>query len=88
MTYLEKAEPSSFDIVIVDPPRQGLAKAVSGSFRLPRKKLILISCDPVSFARELANYRDAHFTLESCHLFDMFPQTHHIESMAVLLPPA
>jgi 23S rRNA (uracil1939-C5)-methyltransferase len=73
-----------FDCVLLDPPRQGLGKAASLIARLAPASILSISCDPATLARDLAlicqnGYRISHITP-----VDMFPQTHHIESVALL----
>ncbi len=73
-----------FDRILMDPPRQGLGKASSLLARLGPQQIISISCDPATLARDLrlivaSGYRLAHITP-----VDMFPQTHHIESVALL----
>lgn len=73
-----------FDLTIVDPPRQGIPNLHSQLSLLTRKKLIYISCDPATLARDLDILQDNDFTLKLIRPFDMFPQTHHIESVAIL----
>jgi tRNA/tmRNA/rRNA uracil-C5-methylase (TrmA/RlmC/RlmD family) len=73
----------TYDTVIVDPPRSGLSTKVIQTLnrRLPGK-IIYMSCNPrsqVKDVRRLKNYR----ILEICG-FDMFPQTNHVETVAVL----
>ena len=70
--------------VFADPPREGLSPAVRrGLLRLRPRTLFLVSCDPATFARDLAPllplYRVATLTL-----LDLFPGTHHVETLALL----
>ena len=71
------------NIMIVDPPRIGLSKHVVSVINNSNiDKLIYVSCDPMTLVRdikELSNYK-----LKSISLVDMFPQTHHCESITVL----
>lgn len=77
-----------FDLVVVDPPRQG-AKALADVWsRLTRHRLIMISCDQVTLARDLAELRSRGFRLLRTLALDMFPQTHHVETLSELVPPA
>ena len=73
-----------FDLVIVDPPRAGARDICAVLPCLTRGKLILISCDPVTLARDLRCLVDRGARLESIQAWDMFPQTHHLETLVVL----
>lgn len=73
-----------FDCIVIDPPRQGapgLAKTLSS---LCSKRLIYISCDPATLCRDLATLLHQGFSLTKLQPIDMFPQTHHIETVALL----
>jgi len=68
------------DVAIVDPPRTGLGKAAIAL--LPKKvrsRLVYVSCDPVTFARDARILVDAGLRIGAITGFDIFPQTHHIE---------
>lgn len=74
------------DVVIVDPPRAGLGPEVRAhlaSAKPPR--LIYISCNPVTLARDVGDLSRAGYDLEALRLFDFYPQTSHIESVARLV---
>lgn len=73
------------DAIVLDPPRAGIEHGVAGllaDFR-PRR-IVYVSCDPATLARDLANTCLQEYTLREIHLFDMFAQTYHIESAAFL----
>ena len=73
------------DAVIVDPPRAGLAAEVRAFLcRAKPSRLVYVSCDPVTLARDLRGLVSEGFTLEDLALFDFFPQTSHVESVATL----
>lgn len=73
------------DLVLVDPPRQGLDKqAVHAITKLAPENMIYISCDPATLGRDLNLLIKKGFSLKSVTPVDMFPQTHHIESLVVL----
>ncbi|AGF80049.1 23S rRNA (uracil-5-)-methyltransferase RumA [Desulfocapsa sulfexigens DSM 10523] len=75
---------SLFDCIILDPPRQGapgLARVLSA---LCRKRLVYISCDPVTLCRDLEDLLQYGFVIKKLQPIDMFPQTHHIETVALL----
>ena len=73
------------DLVIANPPRAGLDGAVTGLLaERPPERLVYVSCDPATLARDLKRLgaEPARLSL-SC--FDMFPQTSHVETVAVLV---
>ncbi len=73
-----------FDLVLIDPPREGLTKeAIEKIISLKPKFLIYISCNPSTLARDLRNFLN-EYKIEFVKLIDMFPQTYHIESLASL----
>ena len=70
------------DLVVADPPRSGLGENVVRNLaRLKPSRLIYVSCDPSTLARDLRMLVDSGFRIEAAHLFDLFPQTYHIESV-------
>lgn len=75
--------------VVLDPPRQGLAKGVAESLvrRRPRR-LIYVSCDAATFARDLKIFLGNGFSLQQLRIFDLFPMTEHVELVASLDSPA
>lgn len=77
-------EGTSFDSVILDPPREGAKEAVLDISRMEVSKIAYISCNPSTLARDCSLLAKAGFKIKSIRLFDMFPQTFHIESVTVL----
>lgn len=75
---------SNFDILVLDPPRSGAYAVVKQLLRQPINKVIYVSCDPQTLARDLKALLNAGYQLLSSQAFDMFPQTFHIESLTVL----
>lgn len=72
------------DVVFVDPPRKGLAPSFTQSLLETKPKQIsYISCNPATFARDAALLTNGGYTLSEVQPFDMFPQTTHIELVAV-----
>lgn len=72
------------DIVIVDPPRSGLAsKALNALLNLSPPLLVYVSCDPSTLARDAKRLLAGGYHLQQVQPFDMFPQTHHIESISL-----
>jgi 23S rRNA (uracil1939-C5)-methyltransferase len=73
------------DLVVLDPPRGGIGKAATDSLLQLRAPLIrYVSCDPATLARDIAPLLAAGYRIEEAHLFDLFPQTFHIESVLLL----
>ncbi len=73
------------DLIVVDPPRSGLGERVTRSLvRLNPPRLVYVSCDPVTLARDLAPLLAAGYRVEQMHLVDLFPQTYHVETVVHL----
>jgi 23S rRNA (uracil1939-C5)-methyltransferase len=72
------------DSIILDPPRVGLgAKTIEGILTQGADRLVYVSCDPATLARDGRQLEAGGYTLSSLALFDMFPQTYHIESISL-----
>lgn len=70
--------------LVVDPPRTGLSKeAVESIVRLSPPRLVYVSCDPPTLARDARRLLDAGYTLDSLRAFDLFPETPHVEVLAL-----
>ena len=72
--------------VIVDPPRTGLSKAaLAGLLRLQAARIVYVSCDPATLARDARGLLDGEpgYTLSSVQALDLFPNTAHIETVAL-----
>lgn len=77
--------PKRPDLVVLDPPRTGAGKAVTRSLvELGAQRIRYVSCDPATLARDLGPLAAAGYRIEQAHLFDLFPQTFHIESVMLL----
>jgi len=71
------------EIILVDPPRAGLLRPVmQGILKMNPNKIIYISCDPATLARDSHYLAEGGYELSSVIPFDMFPQTYHIESIS------
>ena len=76
------------DIVILNPPRGGVAPEVPDALlRKPPGRIVYVSCDPATLARDL-KILSAGFALDACRAFDLFPQTAHVETVVTLKPRA
>ena len=74
----------NFDVVIVDPPRSGLSSlSIDEVISVGAKRVVYVSCDPVTLARDLNIFKE-YYDIKEITLFDMFPNTHHVESVCLL----
>lgn len=75
----------SVDFVLLDPPRAGAEpEAVRGIIELNPRHISYVSCDPATLARDLLALTGAGYSLDSVRAFDLFPQTHHVETVVHL----
>ncbi len=73
-----------FDVVIIDPPRAGISETCAGKILAVSPSVIVyVSCNPSTLARDLGRLRK-DYEVESVRLVDFFPQTYHVEALAVL----
>lgn len=71
--------------VVLDPPRSGAGKEVVASLaELRPAQLVYVACDPVALARDIGLFAPLGYSLTKLRAFDLFPHTHHIESVALL----
>jgi 23S rRNA (uracil1939-C5)-methyltransferase len=78
-----------FDTVVVNPPRRGCDAAVlKGIAHLKPTRLIYVSCDPKTLARDAALLADLGFPVQSVTPYDLFPHSEHVEVLAVFEPAA
>lgn len=77
---------SSFDAIVVDPPRSGLTKnVINFLIRSKAKRIIYVSCNPSTLARDLRLIiENSKYTVKKIRFIDMFPQTYHIEVIVLL----
>lgn len=75
------------DVIVLDPPRTGAGKPViESAVQLKARAIIYVACDPAALARDTGYLNDAGYHLEDIRAFDLFPMTHHIESIALYTP--
>ncbi|MBI4464165.1 MAG: 23S rRNA (uracil(1939)-C(5))-methyltransferase RlmD [Acidobacteria bacterium] len=80
-----QAAASKWEMILVNPPRSGLSRSVIEPLcRLRPTRLVYISCDPTTLARDLAAITSSGFHIRSVHLVDQFPQTFHLETIVHL----
>nr|WP_275888441.1 methyltransferase domain-containing protein [Desulfobulbus alkaliphilus] len=74
----------AFTSILLDPPRQGLGRTAALLPRLEPEQIIYVSCDPATLARDLGLITAGGYRVQQVIPVDMFPQTHHIESVTLL----
>ena len=80
----ELPELGKLDALVVDPPRAGLADGVAESIaEASPRRLAYVSCDPATLARDVERLQTCGYALERATPVDLFPQTHHIETVAL-----
>jgi 23S rRNA (uracil1939-C5)-methyltransferase len=80
--FVRRAQP--VPTAIVDPPRTGLSRdALAGVVRLKAARLIYVSCDVATLARDARHLVDAGYTIDRIDAFDLFPNTPHVETVVV-----
>ncbi len=77
-------EGQSFDAVLVDPPRTGAPGLGKLAARLSPKRLVYVACDPAALARDAEELFGQGFRPLSLQLFDLFPQTRHVEAVLAM----
>ena len=72
------------DLIVLDPPRTGCKTVLDQVVRLKPKKIVYVSCEPTTFARDLGLFSERGYSLQRLSLIDMFPQTYHMETVGLL----
>ena len=73
------------DVVVVDPPRKGLnADTIEALHRMAPRRIVYVSCDPATLARDVALLKDQGYTLASATAADLFPRCSHVETVVLL----
>jgi 23S rRNA (uracil1939-C5)-methyltransferase len=80
-----RRETGSVDLVVLDPPRVGALSALNPLVSLHPRKILYVSCEPPTLARDLARLVSLGYNVKRVQPLDMFPQTYHIEMVAELM---
>ena len=73
------------EVIVLDPPRTGLPKRGAAALaKLGARRIVYVSCDPATLARDLRVLGESDYELADLRAFDLFPQTSHVEAMAIL----
>ena len=74
------------DVVVVDPPRKGLnADTIEALSRMQPRRIVYVSCDPATMARDVALLKERGYKLQSAQAADLFPRCSHVESIVCLI---
>ncbi|MFC7374336.1 class I SAM-dependent RNA methyltransferase [Brachybacterium sp. GCM10030267] len=80
-----RARRGGVDVVVLDPPRNGAGTELMGLLaKAVRQRIVYVSCEPSTLARDLAAIEKAGWKISELRAFDLFPHTHHVESVVVL----
>lgn len=80
--WFRSSKPGSVDFVLLDPPRAGAESAViKGILDAGPREISYVSCDPATLARDLRKLLTGGYAIASIAAFDLFPQTHHVETI-------
>lgn len=83
---LSELTPVGHGTIVCDPPRSGAGgPAVKHMARMDVDTIVYVACDPAALARDVADFAARGYTLASIRAFDLFPMTHHTETLAVLV---
>ncbi|MEU8002858.1 TRAM domain-containing protein [Catellatospora sp. NPDC049111] len=75
------------DVVVLDPPRTGAGAAVVKAITAARPRAVAyVACDPAALGRDVRTFREQGWKLTALRAYDCFPQTHHVECVALLNP--
>ncbi|MEO5741679.1 MAG: TRAM domain-containing protein [Vicinamibacterales bacterium] len=84
-SYLQRRDVQPPDTLVIDPPRTGMSReAMSGILGLKVPRVVYVSCDPATLARDVRRFSEVGYRLHHIEAFDLFPNTAHIETLAVL----
>ncbi|MGG6831918.1 UNVERIFIED_CONTAM: 23S rRNA (uracil(1939)-C(5))-methyltransferase RlmD [Streptococcus canis] len=73
------------DLILVDPPRKGLTESfIQASVAMAPNKITYVSCNPATMARDIKRYEELGYQLKKVQPVDLFPQTHHVESVVLM----
>ena len=73
------------DVIVVDPPRKGLnADTIEALHRMQPRRIVYVSCDPATLARDVALLKERGYSLTSAQAADLFPRCSHVESIVCL----
>ncbi|MEG0542562.1 MAG: methyltransferase domain-containing protein, partial [Angelakisella sp.] len=73
------------DVIVVDPPRKGCDTPTLDAIEMMApKRIVIVSCNPATMARDMAQLVERGYTVQEIQPVDMFPRTNHVEAVALL----
>lgn len=73
------------EVILVDPPRKGMSEsAVDAVASMKPERIVYVSCDPATLSRDILRFEDLGYRLQRAAAVDMFPRTHHVETVVLL----
>jgi 23S rRNA (uracil-5-)-methyltransferase RumA len=83
--YLQRRSTQRPQTLVLDPPRTGMSRdAMAGLLRLKPRRIVYVSCDLATLARDVKELLEESYRLEHIEAFDLFPNTAHVETLAIL----
>lgn len=83
--FLDENELDEIDFVLLDPPRMGAEKrTINNIIKINPERISYVSCEPAGLARDLRRFLDGGYAIETITALDLFPQTHHVETVVRL----
>jgi 23S rRNA (uracil1939-C5)-methyltransferase len=79
--FLRQQGLAGAELVVLDPPRTGAAAVVTQLARLRPRRILYVSCDPATLARDVATLTEAGYVVDRVQAIDLFPQTQHVETL-------
>ncbi len=79
-----RAEGQRFEVALLDPPRTGAKALMDALAAVVTRRIVYVSCDPATLSRDLGQLRPHGFRLAALAMVDLFPQTYHLEAIAML----
>ena len=76
--------PGGYDAIVLDPPRSGCDAVLNKILAFRPKRVVYVSCNPATLARDAKTLKEGGYCLKSLRAFDMFPQTVHVETVALM----
>ncbi|HCA59000.1 MAG TPA: class I SAM-dependent RNA methyltransferase, partial [Blastocatellia bacterium] len=87
--FLAESDLAGVDLVLLDPPRAGTeADTIMNLIALNPRVVSYVSCEPSVLARDLKRFVESGYRIEKITAIDLFPQTHHVETIARLVSPS
>ena len=85
LRFAQDDEPGKIDVIVVDPPRKGLApEVIDAVVTMAPARVVYVSCDPATLARDVKLFSERGYSLTHAEAFDLFPRTFHVETVVLI----